>query len=32
MLSLKDAQTIGRVLSDFKVIQEIDLTNSYLDQ
>jgi hypothetical protein len=31
-ISLKDAQTIGRVLSDFKAIQEIDLTNCYLDQ
>ena len=30
-ISLKDAQTIGRVLSDFKAIQEIDLTNCYLD-
>ena len=26
-ISLKDAVTIGRVLSDFKAIQEIDLTN-----
>jgi hypothetical protein len=31
-ISLKDAQTIGRVLSDFKAIQEIDLTNCQLDQ
>jgi len=32
VISLKDAQTIGRVLSDFKNIQEIDMTNCYLDQ
>jgi len=31
-ISLKDAQTIGRVLSDFKSIQEIDMTNCQLDQ
>ena len=31
-ISLKDAQTIGRVLSDFKCITEIDLTNCQLDQ
>ena len=31
-ISLKDAQTIGRVLSDFKNIQEIDMTNCFLDQ
>lgn len=31
-LSIKDAQTIGRVLSDFKNIQELDLTNCNLDQ
>jgi hypothetical protein len=30
-ISLKDAQTIGRVLSDFKAIQELDLTNCQLD-
>lgn len=31
-ITIKDAQTIGRVLSDFKGIQEIDLTNCQLDQ
>jgi hypothetical protein len=31
VISLKDAQTIGKVLSDFKNIQEIDVTNSGLD-
>lgn len=30
-LQLKDAQTIGKILSDFKNIQEIDLRNCYLD-
>jgi Ran GTPase-activating protein (RanGAP) involved in mRNA processing and transport len=31
-LTVKDAQTVGRVLSDFKSIQELDLTNCSLDQ
>jgi hypothetical protein len=31
-VQLKDAQTIGKVLSDFKNIQEIDMTNCSLDQ
>jgi len=28
---MKDSQTIGRVLSDFKYINEIDLNNSFID-
>lgn len=31
-LQLKDAQVIGKILSDFKNIQELDLVNTYLDQ
>eukprot|EP00347_Sterkiella_histriomuscorum_P023864 403333121 len=31
VLQLKDAQCIGKILSDFKNIQEIDLRNCYLD-
>lgn len=31
-ISLKDAQTIGKVLSDFKNITELDMTNCSLDQ
>lgn len=31
-MTIKDVQTIGRILSDFKQIQELDLSGCFLDQ
>ena len=32
MITVKESQAIGKILSDFKYIQEIDITNAGLDQ